>query len=259
MTRNSMPKTIKISFLLLFLLLLASCGQYAADEQHSTLTNTPRGIDQTPEPGTIPQAGITPVIAADITFKTSVSYTQALRLVTDLGLQPASGCEEPDWVPTAFKGEYNQSSGGWLPIVSTAAAAPRWLDRLKASEDTAQIWVNPTNHCSINPSVLLTQPAPLPLEQSGSFARVTFSGSVSYDTALDTTMTLGFRLANPCYEYLRSLNQNPTWTPMGQESSFATSRTLLLATTPSNAVSWRQQISTTPDVIKVEIAPPLAC
>lgn len=259
MTRNSMPKAIRGSLLLVFLLLLASCGQYIAGGQYSTLTNTPRGIDQTPEPGTIAQVEGSPVIAAYLTFKTSVSYTRALRFVADLGLQVTSGCWGPDWVQTDFKGDYQSPGSQQLPTVSTAAAAPHWLDRLKASGDAAQIWANSWSHCSHSMWALLHAPATLPLDQSGSFVRVTFSNASNYDAVLDTIMTLGFRLANPCYEYLRALNQNPIWTPMGQEASFAASRTLLLATTPSNAVSWKQQISTTPGVIKVELAPPIAC
>lgn len=257
MTRNSMPKTIRTSILLVFLLLLASCGQYTVGAQRSTLSNMPRGIDQTPEPGTITRVG-TPVISASLTFKTSVSYAQALRLVTGLGLQVTSRCG-PVWVQTDFKGDYQSFPDGQLPTASTAAAAPHWLDRLKASGDIEQLWVNSWGHCSNSPWALLHAPATLPLDQSGSFVRVTFSNASNYDTVLDTIMMLGFRLANPCYEYLRALNQNPTWTPMGQEASFAASRTLLLATTPSNAVSWKQHLSTTPGVVKVEVAPPIAC
>jgi hypothetical protein len=80
-----------------------------------------------------------------------------------------------------------------------------------------------------------------------------------YDSALNIIPMLGFRLANPCYKYLRALNQRPVWTPMRQETSFAASHALLLATTPSNAVSWKQQLSTTSGVTNVEIAPPIAC
>lgn len=259
MTRNSMPKTIRTSFLLVFLLLLASCGQYTTGGQRSTLSNIPRGIDQTPESGTITRVGTTPVISASLTFKTSVSYAQALRLVTGLGLQVTLGCWGLDWASTDFKGDYQSPDSRQLPTASTAAAAPGWLDRLKASGDIEQLWTNQWGHCSNSPWALLHAPASLPLDQSGSFVRVTFSNASSYDTVLDTIMMLGFRLANPCYEYLRALNQNPTWMPMGQEASFAASHTLLLATTPSNAVSWKQQISTTPGVIKVEVAPPIAC
>ena len=245
MTRHITPKAIAVSLMLLSLLILASCG---------LLSN-----NRTPEPGAIEQAGSPPILAADITFKTSVSYTQALRFVTDLGLQPATGCERPEWISEGFKQDFNQPLGGSIPVVSTAAAAPLWLDRLKDDKDITQVWINPTNHCSNSPAALKWLPASLPVAQSGSYARVTFSNKTSYDTALDTTMTLGFRLANPCYEQQRAQDKKPTWTSMGQESSFAASRTLLLATTPSNATSWQQQLSTTTGVLKVEVLLTMAC
>jgi hypothetical protein len=256
MIRYIVPKAIRGFFLLVFLLLLAACGNYTTIG--STLSNSLRGVDRTPEPGAIAPAGTSPVITASITFKAWVSYVQARRLVTDLGLQITSGCG-PDWVSTDFRGSYDPSSGSELPIASTAAAAPGWLARLRASGDVVQIGVNQEGHCSNSAWALLTQPATLSPEQSSSFMRITFSRGISYDSALNTISMLGFRLANPCYEYLRALNQKPIWTPMGQEAFFAASHALLLATTPSNAISWKQQLSTTPGVTKVEIAPPIAC
>ena len=69
---------------------------------------------------------------------------------------------------------------------------------------------------------------------------------------LDVLNTLGFRLADPCYEQARARGTKPTWHSMGQADSFTRTRTLLLATTAFNATDWAKQLETVAGVAKVE-------
>lgn len=199
-----------------------------------------------------------PVYSAEITFKSSVSYAQALRLVTNLGLLPERSCRGAvnEWQPMNLKADFS----GYLLVGSTTASAPLWLDRLKANPDVKQVQGNPVFFgCRSYRVEQPTKPGYLPTEKSGSYASVTFSSGTSYDTALNTIITLGFRLANPCYEMQRAQGKKPVWTTIGQESAFATSHTLLVATTRGNATNWQQQIQATTGVVKVETSSAQQC
>ncbi|MGH2516776.1 MAG: hypothetical protein ACRDHP_14075, partial [Ktedonobacterales bacterium] len=80
------------------------------------------------------------------------------------------------------------------------------------------------------------------------YIRVTFTAGTSYDQALATISTLGFRLAAPCYEQAQP---KPAWHPMGQQSSFASAHSLLIATTGGNATTWHQQLAAVAGVARV--------
>jgi hypothetical protein len=98
----------------------------------------------------------------------------------------------------------------------------------------------------------------LPQGQEGTPVRVTFATGTSYDAALAAVTRLGFRLANPCYE--RQPQGAPVeWSPVGQEAVFASTGALLVATTPSNAATWQQQIRQAGGVASVAVSPPLTC
>ena len=91
------------------------------------------------------------------------------------------------------------------------------------------------------------------------YVRATFSGDTGYDAALDAVNNLGFRLANPCYEQARSRGNKPTWNTAGQENTFGSSHTLLLATTSYNATAWLSQLKTVVGVTGVDVPVTATC
>src|SRR5579872_428822 len=191
-----------------------------------------------------------PVYSAAITFTSSVSYTQALRTVTDLGLHTFKACAWSIWQP-----ESDPASLPYLLVISTPNAAPLWLNRLKAMPEIKSVQSNPVFNCPM----MTASPLPpgantfLPEDKPGTYVRVTFSGSLnSYEAALNAINTQGFRLANPCYERARAAGAKPTWNTMGQETSFAQTHTLLLATTVFNAIRWESQLHALAGVVKIE-------
>src|SRR5260370_34715470 len=85
------------------------------------------------------------VTAAFITFTNATSYQQALRMITDLGLQTSNTCAFA-WKPQT-SGDYFSTSHS-LFLDSSGVAAPLWLYRLKASPNVAPGNVNTTINCT---------------------------------------------------------------------------------------------------------------
>ena len=183
---------------------------------------------------------------AFITFTNATSYQQALRMITDLGLQTSNTCAFA-WKPQTT-GDYFSTSHA-LFVVSSVGAAPLWLYRLKASPNVASVNVDTIMSCPMEQAN--QQPSYIAPGQVGTYVRVTFS-SANYDAALNAINNLGFRLANPCYDQARARGKKPTWSLVGQETTFAQTRSLLLATTRANATTWRGQLQALSGVTKVD-------
>jgi hypothetical protein len=195
------------------------------------------------------------VNAAFITFTNATSYQQALRMITDLGLQTSNTCAFA-WKPQSA-GDYFSTSHS-LFVVSSVGAAPLWLYRLKASSNVTSVNVNTAMSCPVYRVGQKFNPPFISPGQVGTYLRVTFS-SGSYDAAINAINALGFRLANPCYEQARARGSKPAWSLMGQEDSFAQVHTLLLATTNNNAATWQSQLRTRHGVTKVEASFKASC
>jgi outer membrane protein assembly factor BamB len=149
-----------------------------------------------------------PVYRANVTFDPSVSYAQALRAVTDLGLQTAgSGCD-PNWGPQGGATPWDH----WLLVASTPLAPPGWLDPLGKIAGVKAVQPNPVFNCGMIPSNGGQKPSPM--AQVGIYVRVNFSPGTDYDAALAQVDALGFRLGNPCYEH-QPAGAQAQWTPMG--------------------------------------------
>lgn len=185
------------------------------------------------------------VDSASITFTNATSYQQALRMITDLGLQTSNACAL-SWKPQSAAQGFAESHN--LLVVAMVGSAPLWLYRLKASPNVSGVNVNPVFSCPME--LANQQPLYIPRNQIGTYVRVTFSGG-SYDATLNAINNLGFRLANPCYEQARARGSKPAWSLMGQETTFAQTHSLLLATTNINATTWRSQLSALPGVTQV--------
>ncbi len=200
-----------------------------------------------------------PYFAARITFAPGVSFSQALGLVTDLGLQPLYFCDTiPDthsWHPLGEQAGFAQNT--ILEVAATPDAPSDWLARLNAARSVRAIF-NGSWGCS-----LLVDGTPLPgygyflrsgeyLTYVGVVVQVRYGATVSYDQALATLSNLGFRLANPCFEQAMKTSAPPSWRSPGQAQSFRTTHVLVVATTTANSTLWQTQLLATPGVLAME-------
>lgn len=194
-----------------------------------------------------------PAYAAYVTFSPSTPFTQALRIITDSGLQTEKLCI-PTWQPQQSSQLYATNHS--LDVAATAASAPLWLARLLSTPGvTSAQPIGVINCPMMRPD---NNPPFLESSKAGAYLRVTFA-STGYDAALNQVNDLGFRLANPCYEQARARGDKPTWKTMGQEDTFAQAHMLLLATTPINALTWQSQLQGLQGVIHVEVLRQTAC
>ncbi len=188
-----------------------------------------------------------PIYSAVINFTASTSYTQALRLVTDLGLQTSMPCLDA-WKPQSSLDAFENQNHGFL-VSSTPVGAPDWFDHLKGSPEIMTITPNPMYSC---PLMRVNDVPPfLTANKAGTYVQVTFLQTTDYDSALNIVNALGFRLANPIYERKRTQGPQPAWSSMGQENSYGKTHALLLATTQFNAANWTNQLKDTPVVVSV--------
>lgn len=176
------------------------------------------------------------VYIAAVTFAASTSFTQVLRTITDLGLQTGLLCV-PTWRPQENSQHFSIDHS--LLVVATASSAPLWLGRLQASPGVTAVQAVDVVSCPAE--VPDNHPPFLTSDQAGAYLRVTFANA-NYDAALNVVSDMGFRLANPCYEQARANGKQPAWNAMGQQDSYAHTRTLLLATTQYNATTWQSQL-----------------
>ncbi len=197
-----------------------------------------------------------------ITFAPSITYAQALRAVTDLGLQPALNCDE-GW---EYNGQRDQfaSTHTLVVVQSYASLAPDWGPRLEANPGVVSIhdaqeappagtpeptYANAAWYVCPTPAVDVSE---LTSAEAGAYAQVVFDAAQTYDDALYTVSNLGLQLVDPCYEQALLAQKSPQWHPMGQETSFAAMHSLVVETrTGITPATWQQQLSATQGVSQV--------
>ncbi len=202
-----------------------------------------------------------------VTFAPSLSYEQALRLVTDLGLQPAMDCliagrlvtpesalPVPRWQPMGQRDTFMHEH---RLLVDMASPPLDWLKRLQTTPGVQETRYAGDLVCL---AVIYGTPPPgvaVPLNaaQAGTYARVTFTHPLdNYDAALYVVSNVGLRLVDPCYEQaLLQRQETPPWHPMGQEHTFATTHALVVATSKRVTSSlWQEQLRAFPGVVTIE-------
>ncbi|HLI08953.1 MAG TPA: PQQ-binding-like beta-propeller repeat protein [Ktedonobacteraceae bacterium] len=189
-----------------------------------------------------------PVYSAFIFFASSLSYQQALEIVTSLGLKTFADCQFGSWVTSDNKNFF--SNAHEMTVLATVSSAPLWFERLKTTAGIQMVQPDGPHSCPMIPAA----PAGtkyLPSSQANTYLGVTFISTTRYATALDAINGLGFRLAAPCYEQARARGNKPGWSAMDQSSAFNQSHTLILATTTVNAVTWKSQLQAVTGVVKV--------
>lgn len=202
-------------------------------------------------------------------FTPSVSYDQALRLITDLGLQPAFDCAI--WQPMGQKEAFAQDHR--LLVAPAYLTAPDdWLVRLQHTAGVEKVVEGYLTIAGINPPAFIpadtvyTCPsegsAPLNAGEAGDYLHIRFASSqTTYDQALSDVVNSGLELVDPCYRQSREQGLSWPWHPMGQEGMFAQHHALIVQTDKQITSSqWRAQLRALPDVTAVEpLAPPLWC
>src|SRR5260221_1405189 len=143
-SRSPLPFSLNCLWLVVLLFTLASCGTTASPAaQQRTATAGDSSVTMTPA---IPPAPVRVYLA----FGASVPFSHALRLITDLGIQPAAPCNAAhyiagaywrEWVPVLLPDFYAKSQQVWAEL--TPLAPPDWLARLRALPELAHITTDP--------------------------------------------------------------------------------------------------------------------
>ena len=219
-----------------------------------------------------PNAPGTDALAYPVLFDASVTYADALREMTDLGIQPAVFCGyqrdidagkviESAWLPAGQQDRFQQEHRMW--VVKTITASPDWLHKLYSlpgfhKDPSSQNFGCSGGHANAGPPPPKDAPDVLTNEQAdsqiGTYAYVTFTSGVDYDTALYDISNLGLRLADPCYEQSLLPHQQPEqWHPMNQTITFSYLHALVVSPAPlTSAVTWRDQLRKLPDVASAD-------
>lgn len=217
-----------------------------------------------------------PKFSEAVTFATTVSYASALRIVTDLGLQPGIDCGTATagyavlWQPMSQRNTFAQKHqllvfpasvpSDWLTrlmgtpgIVGVADGRPEYPEQTPVGMHAgAVVYPCPALIATATPHAGV--PVPLDAAHAGTYARVTFAGSLdNYDAALYVVSNLGLALAKPCYDQALQRGTPVPWLPMGQETPFASDHALVVVTTKRfTSALWRQQLQATPGIATVE-------
>jgi PQQ-like domain len=194
------------------------------------------------------------VYSASITFASSVSYQQALKIIADLGLHLSIFCPSM-WKPQVSGGDIFSDHS--LSIAANVNSAPLWLSRLKAIAGVEDVQTIGAHSCPVER--VGDDFSRLRLQQNGTFLRVTFSSTVSYNNALEDISNLWFRIADPCYEQARAQGTKPTWHSQGQTDTFAKTHSFVVAITGLNSIHWSNQLRAVAGVVKVDAPLKMAC
>jgi hypothetical protein len=269
----------------LAVLILGATGVVVASEIRSTLQARHSFRKIAPPPASFP-----------LYFDPSVSYNDALRAITDLGLQPSMECGYEDdlragrvithmqWQPAGQRAIF--SSEHRLFVARTPLTSPDWTTRLShvpgwlanntperlsqpiTCPSGATGWgASPTDCASVSSTSYDTSGLAstiLDYAQANNCpkARVIFTPSSTYDQALYAFSDLGLRLADICYERAQSSNY-PTpvpWPGAGQEQRFAVAHDLIVTAAPlTSPIHWEQKVSLQAGVATVTVPYTASC
>ncbi|WIG58409.1 MAG: hypothetical protein OJF49_001155 [Ktedonobacterales bacterium] len=203
-----------------------------------------------------------------LVFAPQVTYADALRRVTDFGLQPAWNCGVPAtvvpssgqaplrrWEPVGQRATYDQQHE--IVVQETPLAPSDWQDRLTSLPGVRQVNIFDVPACQnyVNGTPTANDALPLTGNDMIPYGLVTFDSTTSYDDALYTVSDLGLNLADPCGSRSGDFNI------AGQEDGLAQTHTLLIAPDPGNSSTlWQQQLQSAAGVTKTQIpAGPPSC
>jgi hypothetical protein len=203
-------------------------------------------------------------------FTQSVTYEQALRLITNLGLQPAFDCVT--WQPMGQKESFAKEHR--LLIAPAYLTAPDdWFVRLQHTAGIISVVEGFPISAGDNSPVpvpadrVYTCPssgtlATLNANEAGTFAQISFAApKTTYDQALFDISNIGLQLADPCYIRSSEQGYTPPWHPMEQAGSFAKNNRLIIQTNKGVTSSqWQNQLRALSDVTALAtLTPPPWC
>lgn len=243
-------------------LLMLGCGTNKTNAQNA------------PTPAFAAPGKSAPFSAYTVSFAPSVTYAHALRMLTDIGVQPGYVCgvaasqsatssEWPLWSPMGQRDQFMQSHK--LAVEPGTLADATWMAYLRSNADVVGVTAANLRVCAdMNIPVGAQPPAGPPAvyltsEQVGVLRAVTFAPSTGYDTALYQISNLGLRLGDPCLEQALANGQQPAWRPVGQEATFAATHQLLVVSDFATSSLWQRQLTQQLDVLTVAAPQTLNC
>jgi hypothetical protein len=242
------PRRVQVTLLLVLVLGASACGP-------TPVTHAPPPVEG-------------PVTVA---FSPSTPYARALRAVTDAGFQPSFGCGGR-WQPMGQRDLFAKYHR--LVVYPNTFQTEDWESDLRASSDVTDVrhgvytefptldQGTPTTLGVVQTcgdrAALAGTPVVLSAGQAGAFARVTFATPLdTYDAALAAVVDLGLALVDYCYYHAPS---HAPWHSMGQEDTFAASKTLVVMTmTAAASDHWQDQLEATSGVVSVEAPYTASC
>lgn len=209
-----------------------------------------------------------------VTFTPSTTYTAAIATITDIGVRHTLPCRNSVAYPSGTPGpwirwwsvneqsNWNDDAPRTLWVTPTVLAPADWQKRLQAFPIVTRISGSDNLSCPVH--LADAEPTPgtlyyLPAQQVGTYARITFRSTATYEDALTALDNLGVRLAAPCREQEQMSGTAGAWAPVGQEAAFAHSGSLVIATTDDTSNQWQDQVHTLPDVMAIEVPYSVAC
>lgn len=215
-----------------------------------------------------------PFSAYTVSFAPSVTYAHALRMLTDIGVQPGYVCgvaasqsatssQWPLWSPLGQRDQFMQSHT--LTVEPGTLADATWIAYLRSTSGVVGVTAAALRVCAAMSIPVGAQPPAGPpavyltSEQVGVLRAVTFAPGTDYDTALYQISDLGLRLSDPCIEQALANGQQPAWRPVGQESTFATTHQLLVVSDFTTSSLWQRQLTQQLDVLTVAAPQTLNC
>ncbi|HEX8730423.1 MAG TPA: hypothetical protein VF725_00075 [Ktedonobacterales bacterium] len=207
------------------------------------------------------------IILADLIFSPTTTLTAAVHEVTDAGLQPVLSCHidgyyegqtwllHNPWEPV-FSVNDAAKPAGVMSVQPTPLAPANWTSQLHTLKGVTSVSTYETVSC---PPGSRTGPVPpgvyaaISPQGNDETARVTFAAPTPYDAALLAISAQALRLANPCREARWQTRTPLFWTSAGQETTYAATHQLTVATDylAGSSSHWVELLYALPDVTQV--------
>lgn len=199
---------------------------------------------------------------AVVTFAPDTSYSQAQRLMTDLGFQVGIWCGEAQpWQPMNQAADFAARHA--LAVVPVHTLVADWLTQVRDQARVTKAIVAAQGNRGAAPGY--TCPAsgsPLTISATGyAVAQIRFGKPLTmYDAALASINNLGLALAASCIHTIVGATAPQSASSAGEEQFFAATSTLIVMTVPGmTATTWQQQLSAMTGVEQIQTHPLSPC
>ncbi len=199
---------------------------------------------------------------AVVTFVPDTSYSQALRLMTDLGFQVGIWCGEAQpWQPMNQAADFAAKHA--LAVVPVHTLVADWLTQVRNQARVTKAIVAAQGDRSAAPGY--TCPAsgsPLTISATGyAVAQIRFGKPLTtYDAALASINNLGLALAASCIHTIVGATAPQSASSAGEEQLFAATSMLIVMSMPGmTATTWQKQLNAITGVEQIQAQPLPPC